>query len=94
MSAQESPNGIIYQTTPHLSQSAHVAHAAICTRVQIEARANWEYPKVVRVQIAACATCALWDRCGVARYIIPFGDSQALFSSFLVHLIFMPPSSF
>ena len=31
-SVRESPNGIIYRATPHLSQSAHVAHAAICTR--------------------------------------------------------------
>ena len=34
-----------------------------------------------RVQIAARATRALWDRCGVARYIILFGDSRTLFSS-------------
>ena len=34
-----------------------------------------------RVQIAARATRALWDRCRVARYIIPFGDSRTLFSS-------------
>ena len=56
------------------------------TRVQIEARANREYPKVARVQIAARATRALWDRCGVVRYIIPFGDSRALFS---LHLLFL-----
>ena len=32
-SVRESPNGIIYRATPHLSQSARVARAAICTRV-------------------------------------------------------------
>ena len=31
-SVRESPNGIIYQATPHLSQSARVARAAICMR--------------------------------------------------------------
>ena len=91
----EFPFGISNVTKPRLliSQIRTWEYLNI-THMQIEACANWEYPKVVHVQIAACATCALWDRCGVARYIIPFRDSQALFSSFLVHLIFMPPSSF
>ena len=57
------------------------------TCVQIEACANWEYPKVAHVQIEAHATRALWDRCRVAQYIIPFGDSQALFSLNLLFLL-------
>src|SRR6202012_35911 len=75
-SAQESPNGIIYRTTPHLSQSAHVAHAAICTRT------TFRYSRFARASICMCVMfrCSrvlIWDigGLGFVTFDIPNGNS-------------------
>ena len=59
-SVRESPNSIIYRATPHLSQSARVARAAICTR------ATFGYSRFARASICTrvmfgYSRVPLWD---------------------------------
>ena len=75
-SVRESPNRIIYRATPLVSQRARVlGSASRCTG-----------PAIHQIMISRKSpnARALWDTSGVARYIILFGDSRALFSSFLI----------
>ena len=75
-SARESPNGIIYRTTPHLSQSARVARAAICTRV------TFGYSRFACASICTCvmfrySQVPIWDidSPGFATFDILKGNS-------------------
>ena len=75
-SVRESPNGIIYRATPHLSQSARVAHAAICTR------ATFGYSRFARASICTrvmfgYSRVPIWDidGPGFATFDIPKGNS-------------------